>query len=319
MKPNLILSRIYLLIFLLPLLLLVTCKEKDDTNLNSDYRITETNYYHDDIKDYTVYYDYEDNRITAIRGLDGDEGSRIDIDYWENDSAVLIYSNYIDSETVVSSKKLLKLDGSQVIEDIIYSWDESLWDPTWKRNYSYENDYLSEIIEYHDDSGDWNPYWKIFYEYDGSRHLQTTSYDYKNGWQTWEILKFTYIGNNVDEVIDYIYNDGSLVDTYKIGFSYENDLMTAQTFYEDDHGSWIDEGSILYTYDSFKNLESYSFPIDGYIYKVEYKYEKGSGNYMQLQGLHEYDYFIGILPHPTKVGPAMKGLDGVPLLRRLHN
>lgn len=301
MKTSEIRLKAFLLFLLLPVLLLVTCK-KDNTKPSSDYRIIKSIYYYDQVQFDTMSYDYKDNKMSAIHGYnnDGEETSRVSIDYLETNSIVMVFSYYMDTSMVVTSKKVLKLNGSHVIEVIYYQADDILWKPSSKLTYSYENDNLVEFIEYDDESGDWKPNDKTVYEYDGTKHLQTIRYKYANGWQVWDKLVFTYIGDNVDYVLGYVYTDGSVIETYKTGFSYEGDLMKECTYYFDDNGSWIATGSTLYTYDSHNNLESYSFPIDGLTYKVEYEYEQGSGNYMQLLDYYEYDFFLGIEPHPTK-------------------
>jgi hypothetical protein len=310
MKSNKILAKASLLFSLLIVLLLVTCK-KDNTNLSSDYRIIKSIYYYDQVQFDSMLYEYEDNRMSAILGYNnnGEESSMVSIEYSDNDSIVLVFSYYMDTSMVVEAKKVLKLDGSHVIEVIYYEADDVLWKPSSKLTYSYENDNLVEFIEYDDQSGDWMPNDKTVYEYDGPKHLQTTRYKYANGWQTWEKLVFTYIDNKVDYVLGYVYDDGSVIETYKTGFSYEGDLMKSCTDYSNDSGSWIPTGSILYTYDSYNNLESYSFPIDELTYKVEYEYEQGSGNYMQLLDYYEYDFFLGIEPHPTKAAER----DSIPI------
>jgi hypothetical protein len=286
---------------LLIVLLLVTCK-KDNTDPSNDYRIIKSIIYYDQVKYDSTSYEYQENKMISVHGYneEGLETSRVSIDYPDNDSIVMVFSYYMDTSMIVEAKKVLKLNGSHVIEVIYYEADDILWKPSSKLTYSYENDNLVEFIEYGYESGDWKSNDKTVYEYDGTKHTQTIMYNYANGWQIWDKLVFTYIGNNVDYVLEYVYNDGSVIESYKTGFSYEGDLMNACTYYIDDNGSWIASGSTLYTYDSHNNLESYSFPIDGLTYKVEYEYEKGSGNYMQLLDYYEYDFFLGIEPHPTK-------------------
>jgi hypothetical protein len=302
MKSYDILKKASLLLILFPVLLLMTCKKDDNDNSGNAYRIAKSIYYYDQVQFDSMLYDYEDNRMSAIRGYNnnGEETSRVNIDYPDNDSIVMVFSYYMDTSMVVTSKKVLKLNGSRVIEVIYYEADDILWKPSSKLTYSYENDNLVEFIEYDDESGDWKPNDKTVYEYDGTKHTQTIMYKYANGWQIWDKLVFTYIGNNVDYVLEYVYNDGSVIESYKTGFSYEGDLMKAYTDYRNDNGSWIATGSCLYTYDSYRNLQSFSLPIDGLTYKVEYEYEQGSGNYFQLLDYYEYDFFLGIEPHPTK-------------------
>jgi len=314
MKSFNIFKKASILLLLLPVILLVTCTEDDD-KLSNDYRIINSIYYYDQVQFDSMLYEYEDNRMSAILGYNnnGEESSRVSIEYSDNDSIMMVFSYYMDTSMVVTSKKVLKLDGSHVIEVIYYEADDVLWKPSSKLTYSYENDNLVEFIEYDDQSGDWMPNDKTVYEYDGPKHLQTTRYKYADGWQIWEKLVFTYIGNNVDYVLGYVYDDGSVIETYKTGFTYEGDLMKAYTDYWNDNGSWIATGSCLYTYDSYNNLESYSFPIDGLTYKVEYEYEQGSGNYFQLLDYYEYDFFLGIEPHPTKAVER----DSIPILFNL--
>ncbi len=303
MKLNRIIARASFLLMLFPVLLFITCNDDDD-NLNSGYRIIQSTTSYDGTAYYDTWFDYEGNKISAIRGYNGDELSRISMEYHENDSITMVYSNVINNETLIACKRVLQLEGSHVMEDIYYVPTDSLWKKAGKEVFSYENENILEITEYDFESGDWLPEVKTVYEFNGTKRTRTTRYDYANGWKTWEVLEFTYIGNNVDQVLGYIYDDDSLVETYKLGFNYENDLMTVYTYYSDDNGSWDEEGSKLYTYDGSGNLESFSFPIDGLIYKVNYKYERGSGNYCQLLELHEYDFFEGIEPHPTKFDPV---------------
>jgi len=316
MKSSETLIKNSLLILLLPfVLLLVTCKKDDSDNSGSGYRIIYSIISYDQVKYDNTSYEYAENKMISVHGYnnEGEELSRVSIDYQDNDSIVMIFSYYMDTSMVVESKKVLKLDGSHVIEVIYYEADDILWKPSSKLSYSYENDNLVEFIEYDDQSSDWMPNHKTVYEYDGTKHTQTTMYKYANGWQTWDKLVFTYIGNNVDYVLEYVYNDGSVIENYKTGFSYEGDLMKACTDYINDNGSWIASGSTIYTYDSHNNLESYSLPIDGLTYKVEYEYEKGSGNYMQLLDYYEYDFFLGIEPHPTKAADR----DSIPIFINL--
>jgi hypothetical protein len=302
MKSYDILKKASFIFFLLPVLLLVTCNKDDSENSGNGYRIIKAIYYYDQVQFDSMSYDYKDDKISAMRGYNenGEETSRVSIDYPDIDSIVMVFSYYMDTSMIVEAKKVLKLDGGHVTEVIYYDLEDILWKPSSRLTFSYENDNMVEFIEYDYQPGDWMPNDKTVYEYDGTKHSQTTWYKYANGWQTREKLVFTYIGNTVDYVLGYVYNDGSVIETYKTGFSYEGDLMKAYTDYLNDNGSWIATGSILYTYDSYNNLESYSFPIDELIYKVEYEYEKGSGNYMQVLDYYEYDFFLGIEPHPTK-------------------
>jgi hypothetical protein len=291
-----------LIIFILPVFLLVTCKKDNSENSGNGYRITEAIYSLEGMVVSSTLYEYQGDKMSFSHSfLDSQELYRSEITYPDQNTISMLTSHYHDSTWHESSKMVYKLAGNQVTEIDEYGTDHGTLELSGKETLIYTDGNLVAFVRYSFDSGNWVPVEKTEYFYNGTQFYQSVSYGYSYAevWIQREKMVIDYQGNHVDTVHYYDYEDGSFIEDYKLVFTYEGDLMMEYRAYSIHYGSWIDDGSVQYTYDSYNNLVSmYSTDADE-LDKIEYHYEKGNGNYSQLTDYYAYYQYGAIFPHPT--------------------
>lgn len=320
MKSYVILKKASLLFLLFPVIFLVTCNKDDSENSGNGYRITKviTNL-EGIITDSTVIvstlYEYEGDKISLQHHFqDGQEIARTQIDYPDNNTIETVLLAYNDSSWNNYNKRVYKLEGNHVVEATYYYYYNAgeSWEETGTETFDYENDNMIEFNSYFLEHGILVPVSKSVDEFIGHQLIQTTAYDYfHEEWQETQKSMITYNGSQIDTLFGYDYEDGSFILDSKVAFTYEGDLIKDCTGYSNDNGSWEENGIILYTYDSYDNLISAISQDGGSTNTVEYFYEKGVGNYIQLTlpGYEDYGFYFEIFPHPTKANKGgRKGL-----------
>lgn len=317
MKSPEILPKAFIIFFLLPVLLLVTCKEENDANPGNGYRIVKSISSLEGLQVDSTLYEYEGDKISLVHSFhDGQESSRSEMTYPDKNSVELLASHYHDSTWHESYKMVFKLADNQVTEIEIYGTDHGNLELSGKETFSYNNDNMTECITFSFETGNWVPVEKTEYFYNGTQFYQSVSYGYSYAevWLQREKIVIYYKGNQVDTIHYYTYEEGSFIEDSKIGFTSEGDLITEYTIYSYHYGTWIDDGSVQYTYDSHNNLASVTYQDGEYTNQIEYYYEQGNGNYFQLIDYYANYLFGNIFPHPTKVAQGSKNL----LLTGLH-
>jgi hypothetical protein len=304
-------SYVSLLILLLPMLLLVTCKKDDSGNSGNGYRIIKTITYLGRMEHSSTVFDYQGDKISMWRGYYEDkELTRSEITYPDQNTITMQFSSYYDSTWYESYKLVYKLAGSHVMEIDYYSNDHGNTEISGKETLTYNNSNLVEYICYSFDSGDMVPVEKTDNDFEGTQFRQSVHYGwYNEEWQEREKIVVNYRGNQVDTVHYFDYEDGSYTEDAKLAFTYDGDQIIQYTAYLYQSGSWIDEGSVQYTYDLYNNLTSI-YTTDGHeITRIEYQYERGNGNYSQLNNYYSYYQYGNIFPHPTKAAAR----DSIPI------
>jgi hypothetical protein len=303
MKSYNILKKVSLIFFLLPLLLLVTCKKDNSENSGNGYRIIKTTTSLEGMETGSTVYDYQEDKMSMTHGYyDDKELSRSEITYPDQNTITMLTSDYYDSIWHESYKMVYKLAGNQVTEIDEYGTDHGTLELSGKETLIYTDGNLVAFIRYSFDSGNWVPVEKTEYFYNGTQLYQSVSYGYSYAevWLQREKIVIDYQGNQVDTIHYYDYEDGSFIEDGKIGFTYAGELITKYTLYSLHNGTWTDDGSVQYTYDSHNNLVSiYSADADE-LDKIEYQYERGNGNYSQLINYYSYYLYGNIFPHPAK-------------------
>ncbi len=302
MRSNKILAKASFLFFLLPVLMLVACKENNEASPGSNYRIIKYISSLEGLQIDSTLYEYEGDKMSLVHSFHDDhELSRSEIAYPDKNTIELLASSYNDSAWHDSYKMVFKLAGNQVTEIENYGTDHGTLELYSKGTYNYNNGHLVEFISYSLESDNWISTLKAVYEYNGNRHIQTTEYHYFNDeWQESDKIEITYNGNHVDTVHYYDFEDGSFIEEGKIAFIYEGDLIKEYTAYSNGSGSWTNDFTVQYTYDSFNNLSSVNVQNSDYTDKIEYYYEQGNGNYVQFNDFYSFYLYGTIFPHPTK-------------------
>lgn len=315
MKPTKNLTQASLLFLLLPVLLLITCK-KDDNNSGNGYRIIKSINSLEGIELNSSLYEYQGEKMSMMRGYDnGEELSRSEITYLDQNTISMMASHYYDSTWHESYKMVYKLSGNQVTEIDEYGTDHGTLELSGKETFIYDNGNLVGFVRYSFDSGNWVPVELTDYFYHGKQFYQSVSYGYSYAevWLQREKIVIDYQGNQVDTIHYFDYEDGSFIEESKLVFTYEGDLIMEYNAYSYHYGSWIDDGSVQYTYDSYNNLVSMYTTDADEIDKIECHYERGNGNYTQFTDYFYYQYG-NIFPHPTKHTPYIKEF----LMKGLH-
>ena len=177
---------------------------------------------------------------------------------------------------------------------------EWLWiyegEMTFKRQYSYDGDKMSEmLISRYDEKGEWLEFYKSCYEYseagkiifqnyqyydsawqanykgefivEDDKIIQSTSYQYSviypGNWEPAYHEQYTYDGNLLKEYIRDSYENQSWVRNSRITYNYINGQIALQTGYEYMSGGWEADEKTEYLYNHGVAYQVNDYHFDG--------------------------------------------------------
>jgi hypothetical protein len=284
--------------------LLYSCDNNTDNPSKPAYRVNQ-------VRNYVVYdsvfvlftYQYQDGRLISGLG-EFPEPSTDSVKYtyeYPSNSTVIVNEFYRSDDTWSESfRNEYTLNGDFVIRKI-RSVNQSGWSPYLKIEYSYSGDLLTQETWYEPDSTGDNPSSRVDYIYSGGKLTQSVMYDYEpSGWEKRSWQQIYYSSILIDSIVVFN-NDSSQTRNEKCDFFYSGEKITHLELYDYlvNSNSWVQNSYQDFTYDEFGNLTSSSVLVGDFLYRSTFTYEKGEGNYSQLD-LRQSGAYQKLIPWPAK-------------------
>lgn len=281
-----------LLFICLILLISEGCKESNNDNDPTSYRLTGMLMYDNGVLTDSAIYKYQGDKLSE--GVDYSE------DYQDPVQGFYTYPDE-NSMVVTSFNNTQKYEYSylngQMTDMLLSDLINNVWEPQQHNTYQYQDGKLVEEIWYFGSDEGLKPSTKFTYEYEGSKIIRSRIYyAYNSSWQENIKEEAIYSGNLITKIIQFGYSDsvyseftytdlqydGSVITGYFYYFTNGNELELSYVFSYDDHGNMIVQEST--------ELSK----------KIEYVYEEGKGNFQQIQQPGGGIQGFVPLPWPTK-------------------
>ena len=262
-----------------------------------------------------------------------------------------IVNTEISGSNIYVDKDIYSYIDNRLMEVINLDKENGVWEEDRKTEFEYDGDWVSST-RYYKEGGDWvyqnmqssnqikivngkvteikNTYLNYVYRevftYSGDKIMKVEYFE--NG-ELDEKYVCTYIGENLDEIIEYNYYNGVEELDRKYEFSYVNGNLSEVLRLSYDNGDWENSDKDVYLYsgnkviqiddydynndnwelDDSENfsynsqglLESISESGDGWSEEEIYTYEEGIGNYRLLYGDAGY-YEVFNYPNAQRMG-----------------
>lgn len=267
------------------------CKEDNNNNDTTSFRLIGLSLYDNGILTDSAVYKYEGDKLSE--GVDYSN-------YYQN--PVNGYYSYPDENSMVVNSfnntqkyEYTYLNG-QMTGMLLSDLTGNVWEPQLQNTYQYQDGKLVEEIWYFGSDERLKPSKKFTYEYEGSKIVRSRIYTYISGWQEMIKEEAVYTGDLITKIIRYAYSDSAYIDYNYIDLHYDGTLLTGYYFYLS-NGNELDL-SYICTYDDHGNMVIRESPELSE--RIEYVYEEGKGNFHQLN--RPGDGILGnfVLPWPTK-------------------
>jgi YD repeat-containing protein len=303
MKTNTLLVRPAIIIFIIINLLSGSCKKDNNNNEDINYRITNRSFYNNDTLSSVAAYLYTDIKITSVKYFYySNRGDSIKTKIEYPDESTVAQETYIYYIGVwyPFKKYIIEYQDGKIQSTVTYYLDGSYWSPDYKEEYQYSGEKLSEEVWYYYEYSAWVPDFKISYLYSGDLVTVANYFDYNNDWQIVGKDEAIFTGDKIDQVVGYACAEDTIFEQYKYKFNYLGSLLTRIDAFYYFNSYWDTIGEYSFTYDAHGNLTSEASSDEVSSQKIEYAYEIGQGNYLQLispgGGLISYSSY----PSPTK-------------------
>jgi hypothetical protein len=228
-------------------------------------------------------YNYIDERLIEIIQLDRENGvwiedRKTEFEYQDD----WVYSNryYKEGDNWVQqdmqSSEQLKIVNGKIME-IKYTYMNYVSSQV----FTYSGDQLIKIESF--ENGELE--YKYVCTYSGENLEEVLEYDYDNGVEEMDYkYEFFYTNGQLTEIIEFNYNNGVWENSDKTTYSYSGNKVIQIDDYDYYNDSWELDDSEYFSYNSLGLLESISESGDGWTWEEIYTYEEGIGNYKLLQG-----------------------------------
>jgi YD repeat-containing protein len=282
MIRGILIHREPVILLLVLLISLVRCN-KNNLDPDTEFRIIQVKSYYNDILSEVADVRYSGERVILVeKEIPPISGwpamySKTEVNYPHDDS-IVIRNYYLSSygfwdyESMVINEFL---EGKIIRQSMAIGGLEKI---RTVYEYQYSDNHLSETIVYVYD----NPDQKITFQYNGSDLVRRLRYNYDDDWVLSGRDSLFYNGDDIDSLISYAIIDGISYNDYKYVYLVEDGLVTVMDHYDNDSASWRLTERYEYTYDSYRKLTSKLYINGGTVYKTEYYYEVGRGNYWQI-------------------------------------
>ena len=148
----------------------------------------------------------------------------------------------------------------------------------------YDNEKLAKETWFNYLSGNFVPDFRMVYKYDemkiaGSIHYTSDNSDWIEDGKD----DVYYNGSEIDSIILNYYDLSAYYKTFKYEYEYSGGRISRVNWFRFIHSAntWEPNGYQEYTYNGEGNLKTSSMEFNGQLYKNEYLYEKGKGNFEQ--------------------------------------
>ncbi len=328
MKQNC--NSIFFYLTLTGLILLAGCRKDEDTR-TKEFRVTGYSMYTNGTLEARLSIEYANDRIVAMHEsypLSGNtllEQYRTLVAYPDDSHGIMVWS-YLDSENKwveESRDELTFLQGS--LSESVNSFHNGVtWVNSSKFSREFEGEKLIRSTNYDYDDGNWVPEDKAEFQYDGEILQSVMEYSYgSNQWMPGYRSVITYKGDLYDYITESSLEGSAWADEYRMIFRYEGDQVIRIDDYDFVSGEWIQSGgSVTYTYDDNGNVATWTEESESGTDRIEFTYEEGSGNWLQLiesQGGDSDWLYLHATPMPAKAKPgrieALKRMFGRPAVR----
>ncbi len=240
-------------------------------------------------------YNYINERLTEVIDLEKEDG------IWEEDRKTefeyqgdWVYSKRYDKdgdnwiEQNYASSEGLKIVNGKIVEIEYISTNY-----IYRSIFTYNGSKLVKIESF--DNGELDS--KYVLTYNGEDLQEVIDYDYDDGIEEMDRkYEFSYSGGNISEMLESNFDDGVWVTSYKNVYLYSGNKVTRIDDYYYNNGSWELDNSEFFSYNTLGLLESISESGANWSEEEIYTYEEGVGNYKLLE-FGEYGWYY--INYPT--------------------
>lgn len=277
------------------------CNSDDDDDNGPTtvaYRIAEivsTDIYDSNLYEDKDLYNYINERLTEVIDLDKENGiwvenRKIEYEYdgdWVSSKRYNKEGDNWEEEDMMSSEQI-KIVKGKVLE-IRYTYSNDVYSEV----FTYSGDKLITIESF--DNGEID--YKYVFTYNGENLQEVIEYYYNEGVEEMDYkYEFSYVNGNLTEMLESYFNNGVWEYHYKYVYLYSGNKVIQINDYDYYNDSWQLDDSEYFSYNSLGLLESISESGEGWTWEQIYTYEEGIGNYRLLQGDGGY---YDIFNYPT--------------------
>lgn len=292
---------------LLSLIIAVTSCEKENGG-GQPYRVTSITHISDGQPFWQEVISYSENRISLIiiYQIDHNTGTKTEkyrITYSYPDSLTCLEEIQDSPTGVFHLATQYTFEGGQVSHIVTYfsSMGVTTEDQQWIRTYTGNNLESSTYDKF--ENGAWVHQEQYFYDYYGSVIVQGSVYEYDQDWYPTYKEVVNFAGDRIDYIYKYEFDGFNFNKNYKSQYSYSDGKITEIDYYSLEAGQWKMELYFdSFEYDKNGNVKRWRTAYHGLndeIENVEFGYEKGTGNWRQLND-HWYDHFhLMTIPAPS--------------------
>ena len=248
---------------------------------------------------------FEGNVIidSATYKYQGDRLSECVVNYNQYQDSIRVLYTYPDENSIVvtSNDTTSRLEYSfvngKMTGRLLSNLINNSWEPQQQFTYQYQDGKLLEEIWYSGYDEGLRPDIKYTYEYEGDKIIRSRHYySINSSWQEMSEEEAVYTGNLITRINWYTYPDSVYTVSAYTDLHYSGSLLTSRIYYISNTNE--PDYSYVYTYDSDGNLVIQESPEMGD--RIEYVYEKGKGNFRQIQQPGGGISGFVPLPWPTK-------------------
>lgn len=257
---------------------LTTCNKDEDPGGKS--RVVMVTSYQDQRETSILEVSYSNSEVIEIRGdhfeINGTLAykSLTGVEY-PGDSIIITsyYDNY--GTWTWLDKDIMEMDGDRMIRrSLAYGHNDNDWRVY---EYTYDGDRLAEVLYSNHGAVET----KTIYNYIGSELAQKSTYSYEEGnWLLSYLDTMYYDDHSLDSMVRYQIDGSIKYPDIKYVYQYQEGLIIHFDQYRTyDTLTWNLYDRYEYDYDAYGNLQTKSHFIGGNVYREEYDYEPGEGNY----------------------------------------
>ena len=263
------------------LLVISSCKKKNDGVTGFTHRIVSEKWYQNDIQTGQTTYEYTSNKLSRVYSQSSGEVSRTEeklITYPSTNSIVVASTSSIYG-TVTSN---LTLTNNQVTE---------ILESDWKETITYTPDGNPASVKDSSFAASWSLQWEATFTYSSGKLVQISEIEYGMNGNYEDKYVLSYNGEELTEQIHSVKYPGETIwyESNKYVYTYTDGKISRINYLSKD-GSWYDMFYEDFTYDSFGNLISINNPSVDYSYRTDYTYEEANGNYRLFWAFFITDY-----------------------------
>lgn len=282
----------------------IGCNNDDDGDIDDPtavtYRVAErvtTDIYNSNIYEDKSIYNYLENRLIEVIELDKEndiwvEDRKTEFEY--DGDWVSSRRYYKDGESWIP-QDIMSSEQMKIVNGKIIEIKETYMTNVYRQVFTYSGDKITKVEFF--DNGELEE--KYVCTYNGENLVEIIEYEYYNGSERIDTkYEFTYTNGNLTEVLRLNYDAGDWLNSDRDVYIYSgNKVIQIDDYdYVSFNDSWELDDSEYYSYNSQGLLESISESGDGWSWEEIYTYEEGKGNFRLLMG---EGGFYDVFNYPT--------------------